>query len=409
MASAFTGVRILDFTQNQQGPSCTVLLADMGAEVIKVEPPGGEPGRSSGLGPDGYSAYFEAHNRGKKSMVLNMRTDEAKEIVRRLLPTVDVVVENYRPGVIERWGLGYDELVKIKPDIILASASAWGREGPWANRPGYDHVAQALSGIMVEQGGGPGEEPHALFGGFADQVGGLTLAFGIASALYVRAMTGEGQHVDGSLIGGLTSMQAMPLGRYLRTGRQPGFEFRRAATYTHYKCADGAYMAIAANKQDMWERMCDAGFPHLKNDPKYADPFARAENKMELVGVLEREFAKRTVDEWSVLLFDADVPHAPVLDYAGLATHEQFWANGYLREVDHDVLGKMRVHGPPVRMSKTPPEIQGGGPAAGAAQRGGPAGARLLLGGDRVAEPQGRYIVRRDKLQVGFNRIPSDF
>ena len=235
MASAFTGVRVLDFTQNQQGPSCTVLLADMGAEVIKIEPPGGEPGRSSGLGPDGYSAYFEAHNRGKKSMVLNMRTPEAKEIVRKLLPSVDVVVENYRPGVIERWGLGYDELVKIKPDIILASASAWGRNGPWANRPGYDHVAQALSGIMVEQGGGPGEEPHALFGGFADQVGGLTLAFGIASALFVRATTGQGQHVDGSLIGGLTSMQAMPLGRYLRTGKQPGFEYRRAATYTHYQ------------------------------------------------------------------------------------------------------------------------------------------------------------------------------
>ena len=362
MASAFTGVRILDFTQNQQGPSCTVLLADMGAEVIKVEPPGGEPGRSSGLGPDGYSAYFEAHNRGKKSMVLNMRTDEAREIVRRLLPRIDVVVENYRPGVIDRWGLGYDELVKAKPDIILASASAWGREGPWANRPGYDHVAQALSGIMVEQGGGPGEEPHALFGGFADQVGGLTLAFGIASALFVRATTGQGQHIDGSLIGGLTSMQAMPLGRFLRTGKQPGFEFRRAATYTHYKCADGAYMAIAANKQDMWERMCDAGFPHLKDDPKYADPFARADNKMELVGVLEREFAKRTVEEWADLLYAADVPHAPVLDYAGVSQFEQFWANGYLREVEHDVLGKMRVHGPPVRMSKTPPEIQGGGP-----------------------------------------------
>jgi CoA:oxalate CoA-transferase len=295
-------------------------------------------------------------------MVLNMRTPEAKEIVRRLLPSVDVVVENYRPGVIERWGLGYDEMVKIKPDIILASASAWGREGPWANRPGYDHVAQALSGIMVEQGGGPGEEPHALFGGFADQVGGLTLAFGIASALYVRAMTGEGQHIDGSLIGGLTNMQAMPLGRYLRTGRQPGFEFRRAATYTHYKCADGGYMAIAANKQDMWERMCDAGFPHLKDHPRYADPFARAENKMELVGVLEQEFAKRTVAEWADLLYEADVPHAPVLDYAGLSQHEQFWANGYLREIEHDVLGKMRVHGPPVRMSKTPPEIQGGGP-----------------------------------------------
>ena len=320
MASAFSGVRILDFTQNQQGPSCTVLLADMGAEVIKVEPPGGEPGRSSGLGPDGYSAYFEAHNRGKKSIVLNMRTEEAKEIVRRLIPTVDVVVENFRPGVIERWGLGYEELAKIRPDIILASASAWGRNGPWANRPGYDHVAQALSGIMVEQGGGPGEEPHALFGGFADQVGGLTLAFGIASALFVRAMTGEGQHVDGSLIGGLTSMQAMPLGRYLRTGRQPGFEFRRAATYTHYKCADGVYMAIAANKQDMWERMCDAAAPHLKDHPKYADPFARAENKMELVRVLEELFATKTSQEWADLLFEADVPHAPVMDYAAVGS-----------------------------------------------------------------------------------------
>jgi crotonobetainyl-CoA:carnitine CoA-transferase CaiB-like acyl-CoA transferase len=362
MTSAFTGVRILDFTQNQQGPSCTVLLADMGAEVIKVEPPGGEPGRSSGLGTDGYSAYFEAHNRGKKSIVLNMRTPEAKEIVRKLIPSIDVMVENYRPGVVERWGLGYDDLVKIRPDIILASASAWGREGPWAQRPGYDHVAQALSGIMVEQGGGPGEEPHALFGGFADQVGGVTLAFGIASALYVRAMTGEGQHIDGSLIGGLTNMQAMPLGRYLRTGKQPGFEYRRAATYTHYKCADGVYMAIAANKQEMWERMCDVGFPHLKNDPRYADPFARAENKMELVGVLEAEFAKRTVDEWSNLLYEADVPHAPVLDYAALSQTEQFWANGYLKEIEHDVLGKMRVHGPPIHMSKTPPAIQGGGP-----------------------------------------------
>ena len=362
MASAFTGVRVLDFTQNQQGPSCTVLLADMGAEVIKIEPPGGEPGRSSGLGPDGYSAYFEAHNRGKKSMVLNMRTPEAKEIVRKLLPSVDVVVENYRPGVIERWGLGYDELVKIKPDIILASASAWGRNGPWANRPGYDHVAQALSGIMVEQGGGPGEEPHALFGGFADQVGGLTLAFGIASALFVRATTGQGQHVDGSLIGGLTSMQAMPLGRYLRTGKQPGFEYRRAATYTHYQCSDGAYMAIAANTQDMWERMCDAAAPHLKDHPKYADPFARAENKLELVEVLQELFATKTSAEWADLLHDADVPHAPVLDYAALSQHEQFWANGYLREVEHATLGKMRVHGPPVRMSATPPEIQGGGP-----------------------------------------------
>lgn len=362
MASAFSGIRVLDFTQNQQGPSCTVLLADMGAEVIKVEPPGGEPGRSSGLGPDGYSAYFEAHNRGKKSLVLNMRTDEAKAIVRRLIPSCDVVVENYRPGVIERWGLGYEELAKLKPDIILASASAWGREGPWANRPGFDHVAQALSGIMVEQGGGPGEEPHALFGGFADQVGGLTLAFGIASALFVRATTGRGQHIDGSLIGGLASIQAMPLGRFLRTGQQPGFEFRRAATYTHYQCADGGYMAIAANTQAMWERMCDVAAPELKTDPRFAEPFARADNKMLLVDVLGALFATKPVAEWEALLTQADVPHAPVLPYAGVAEHPQFAANGYIQEIEHANLGRMRVHGPPIRMSETPAQIQGGGP-----------------------------------------------
>lgn len=365
MASAFTGIRILDFTRHQQGPSGTVLLADMGAEVIKVEEPGGEQGRRSGLGKDGFSAYFEAHNRSKKSLVLNMRKPQAIEIVKRLIPSCDVVTENYRPGVMERWGLGYDDLKQIRPDIILASASAWGRDGPWANRPGFDHVAQALSGIMVEQGGGPDEEPHALIGGFADQIGGLNLAFAVASALFVRERTGEGQHVDVSLIGGMVHLQSFPLIRYLWTGNQPGFEFRRAATYTHYKCSDGSYMAIAANTQDMWERFCDAAAPQLKTDPKFAEPFGRFDHKLELVGILERLFATKTSREWEEVLSAADVPHAPVLDYAALAQHPQFIANGYVQEIDHANLGKMRVPGPPVHMSKTPPRIQGGGPQLG--------------------------------------------
>jgi len=365
MGSAFEGIRILDFTRHQQGPSGTALLADMGAEVIKVEEPGGEQGRRSGLQPDGFSAYFEAHNHGKKSIVLDMRKPQAVEIVRRLVPTCDVVAENYRPGVMERWGLGYEDLCKLRPDIILASASAWGREGPWAKRPGFDHVAQALSGIMVEQGGGPDEEPHALFGGFADQIGGLTLAFGVASALYVRQATGQGQHVDVSLLGGLTWVQSFSLTRFLRTGLQPGFEYRRAATYTHYKCADGRYMALAANTQAMWERFCDAAAPHLKTDPRFAEPFGRAEHKLELVAVLEALFATKTASEWEAVLTAADVAHAPVLAYEQLQHHPQMWANGYFQEIDHAVLGRMRLPGPPVHMSKTPPRVQGGGPPLG--------------------------------------------
>ena len=364
--SALTGVRILDFGRYQQGPFATVLLSDMGAEVIKVEPTGGEPGRANGRDASGFSAYFEAHNRGKRSITLNLREPAAVEVVRRILPSCDVVTENFRPGVMERMGLGYDDLRQLRSDVILASASAWGREGPWAQRPGYDHVGQALSGIMSEQGGGPGEEPHALIGGFADQIGAMMLAFGVASALYYRAQTGKGQHVDVSLIGAMTAIQAMPLTRYLRTGTQPGFQFRRAATYTHYRCAGGGYVAIAANTQAFWERMCDAlERPELKTDERFAGPFERAEHKDELVAALEQIFLARPQAQWTERLTQADVPNAPVLDYAGVAQHPQFAPNGYIVDIEHPSLGPMRVPGPPVHMSESPPRVQGGGAELG--------------------------------------------
>ncbi|HMO54924.1 MAG TPA: CoA transferase, partial [Tepidiformaceae bacterium] len=189
---ALEGIRILDFTRAQQGPFATMLLRDMGAEVWKVEPPGGEQGRANGLGPDGFSSYFEGHNRGKKSITLDLHKAEAIGIVKRLAPMCDVVVENFRPGVMEAMGIGYEDLNAVRPDIIMASASAWGRSGPWAGRGGYDHVAQALSGVMYEQGEGPGGEPQALIGGFADQVGAMLLAFGVSTALLVRERDGIG-------------------------------------------------------------------------------------------------------------------------------------------------------------------------------------------------------------------------
>ncbi|MEZ4502587.1 MAG: CoA transferase [Dehalococcoidia bacterium] len=366
MASAFEGVRVLDFTRYQQGPFAGVLLADMGAEVVKVEEPGGEPGRANGLDASGFSAYFEAHNRGKRSMVLDLRVAESRDAIRRLVPGFDVVIENFRPGVMERWGLGYDDLRALRPDIILASGSAWGREGPWAQRPGYDHVAQALSGVMVEQGGGPEHEPHALIGGFADQIGAMLLAYGVSSALFVRERSGRGQHVDVALIGAMMALQAMPVTRYLRTGNQPGFEFRRAATYTHYRASDGRYVAIAANTQAMWERCAEAmGHPEWREDHRFVGPFERAEHKLALVDAFERAFLERPSAEWLERLTAHDVPNAPVLDYAGVAAHEQYWANGYLQEIESPNLGPMRVPGPPVRMSATPPRIQGAGPELG--------------------------------------------
>ncbi len=364
--SAMDGIRVLDFTRAQQGPFATLLLADMGAEVLKVEPPGGEMGRANGLSPDGFSSYFEGHNRGKRSITLDLNMPEAIDVVRRLVPTVDVVVENFRPGRMERWGLGYDDLKQLRPDIILASASAWGRSGPWAERGGYDHVAQALSGVMYEQGEGPGGEPQALIGGFADQIGAMLLAFGIATALMARERWGIGQHIDGSLIGGMVAVQSKQIYEYLRTGKQSGFQRRRAATYTNYQCADGAHVAIAANSQKFWEALCDAiDHPELKSDERFANPWGRAKNKDELVDVLDAIFSARPMAEWLPGLDQHDVPHAPVLDYAGMSEHAQYWANGYLEELETEHLGQMRVPGPPIHMSATPPRVQGAGPILG--------------------------------------------
>jgi crotonobetainyl-CoA:carnitine CoA-transferase CaiB-like acyl-CoA transferase len=364
--SALTGIRILDFTRYQQGPFATMLLAEMGAEVIKIEEPGGEPGRANGRDETGFSAYFEGYNRSKKSMTLDLHTDEAREVVRRLIPSCDAVVENFRPDVMERWGLGYEDLKQLRQDIIVGSGSSWGRKGPWANRPGYDHVGQALSGIMYEQGDGPGGEPHALVGGFSDQIGAMLLAFGVSSALVARERFGIGQHVDVSLIAGMTALQSMQFTRFLRTEFQSGFQRRRAATYTNYECADGKHIAIAANTQRFWERMCDAlDHPELKTDPRFADPFGRADNKDELVELLSAIFKERPMSAWLAPLTDADVPNAPVLDYAGVVEHPQFWANDYFQEIEHAQLGPMRVPGPPVHMSETPPKIRSGGPELG--------------------------------------------
>jgi crotonobetainyl-CoA:carnitine CoA-transferase CaiB-like acyl-CoA transferase len=227
-------------------------------------------------------------------------------------------------------------------------------------------VAQALSGIMSEQGGGPGHEPEAMIGGFADQVSAMLLALGIASALYSRSQTGEGQHLDVSLIGSMANLQAMPLTRYLRTGQQLGRQRYRAATYTHYRCADGGWMAIAANTQPMFERLCDAlDRPDLRTDERFAGPFDRDGNVMALVEIFTAEFAKRPVAEWEERLTAHDVPNAPVLDYAGVAQHPQFAANGYIVEIEHPNLGPMRVPGPAIHMSGTPSAVQGGGPELG--------------------------------------------
>ena len=358
MPSAFHGIRILDFTQVVAGPFATTLLSDMGAEIIKVERPGS---RERGVP----KASFEAINRGKRSITLNLDRAEAEEIVRRLIRTSDVVAENFRPGAIERMGFGYDELQKLRPGIILASGSGWGRKGPWASRGGYDHVAQALSGVMSEQGTSR-LEPHAMIAGAGDRLGGMMLAFGVASALFVRERTGEGQHIDVSLLSALVQMQNQELATYLESGEQLGFQRFRSATYTHYECADREYVAIAANTQAMWERLCNAlGRSELKADNRFNTAEGRRLNMDALVAELAALFATRPQAAWIERLEEHDVPHAPVLDYAGVVANPQFEINEYIVEVTQQGRGSKRMPGPPVHMSLTPPRIQSWAPMLG--------------------------------------------
>jgi crotonobetainyl-CoA:carnitine CoA-transferase CaiB-like acyl-CoA transferase len=220
---------------------------------------------------------------------------------------------------------------------------------------------------MYEQGEGPSGEPQALIGGFADQVGAMLLAFGVSTALFVRQRDGIGQHIDGSLIGGMVAMQSKQIMEFLRTGKQSGFQRRRAATYTNYECGDGKHIAIAAQDQGFWEKMCDAiGATWLRTDERFASPWGRARNKDALVAELDVIFRSKPMADWLGPLEAADVPHAPVLDYAGMSEHPQYWANGYLVEIDSPHLGHMRVPGAPIRMSVTPPRVDSSAPVLGA-------------------------------------------
>lgn len=357
MTGPLEGIKVLDFTRHQQGPYATALLADMGADVLKVEPRiDGEHGRQSERDEAGFSAYFESYNRGKRSLTLDIRRPEAKRIVEQIVPRVDVLTENFRPGVMDRLGLGYEALRNLNPRLIYGSASAFGPKGPDSRRPGFDHIAQAVSGLMIEQGGGPGNEPVPGLPGLADQVSAMLFAFAISSALVGRQTTNEGQHVQVSLLGSTIALQGRQITRFMRTGKQGRVRWRRSPVYSHYRATDG-WMAIAAIEEKMWPGLCRAlGHPELEQDARFAGAWDRHHNADELEATLESIFAERAVAEWTQRLREQDVPHGPVNDYRDVVDDPQVLANGYITTVDHPNLGPIRTAGIPIHMSGTVPD-----------------------------------------------------
>lgn len=351
------GIRIADLSIGQMGPAATALLAAFGAEVVKVESRRGDPGRGVEVQADGRSAFFITHNRGKKSVVLNLRHPAGREAALRLAETSDVFVQSWTPGTVERLGLDYASVQVRRPDIIYASATGFGLAGPRASLPAMDMVAQAVGGLMMANAGGEGE-PVATGPTVADQTGAFLLALGIMLALFHRQRTGEGQHVDASLLGGMVALQGWHIAHYLMTGQMAlmsSQRTRRSPLFTFYRASDG-WFTIAIIDPRQWPELCRiAGAPGLADDPRFAGTAARNEHAAELIAILDGIFASQTRAHWLGLLEDAGIPCGPVQDYRELAEDEQALANRYIVRD-----GGRLAPGLPLGLSATPGRL---GPA----------------------------------------------
>jgi len=349
------GIRITDLSIGQMGPAATALLAAFGAEVIKVESRRGDPGRGVEVQPDGRSAFFTTHNRGKKSIALNLRHPAGREVALRLAEVSDVFVQSWTPGTVERLGLDYPSVGARKPDIIYASATGFGLSGPRAALPAMDMVAQGVGGLMMANAGGVGE-PVATGPTVADQTGAFLLALGIMLALFHRQRTGQGQHVEASLLGAMVALQGWHIAHYLMTGRMAlmsSQRTRRSPLFTFYRASDG-WFAIAIIDPRQWPELCRiVGAPGLAEDPRFAETAARNQHAGELIAILDGLFAQEPRAHWLPRLEEAGIPCGPVQDYGELARDEQALANGYIVRVGDEL-----APGLPLGLSLTPGRLE---------------------------------------------------
>ena len=366
---ALDGVKVLDLTQIMAGPMCTMLLADMGADVIKIERPGtGDDTRRMGSRLTGdISGGFLALNRNKRSIALDLRSDDGKAVFRRMVKTADVVVENFRPGVMDRLGLGYETLAAINPKLVYASISGFGGTGPYRNRGGFDLVAQGMSGLMSVTGF-PGGPPAKVGVPITDIGAGSFTAFGILAAYIHAQRTGQGQQVDGSLMEAGIAYTVWESSEYFATGEIPGplgSAHRVNAPYQALRTSDG-YINIGAASQPTWEQFCRAiGQEGLIDDPRYREPNDRKAREEELAELLEEIMVKHTTAHWMEHLEAAGVVAGPIYDMEQVYSDEQVIAREMLVELDDKELGKVKNIGVPVKLSATPGRIRHRGPALG--------------------------------------------
>jgi crotonobetainyl-CoA:carnitine CoA-transferase CaiB-like acyl-CoA transferase len=361
------GVRVLEVGVFMAAPFATLQLADLGADVIKIESLDGEPMRASGPFVAGESSPFLRLNRAKRSVALNLKSPEGKRAFLRLAAAADVVVENVRPGAMRALGLSYDDVRAVNPRVIYASASGFGQDGPLADRPGLDIMAQARGGLMSITGA-PGGPPAKVGVPVCDLVCGLYVALGIVAALRERDRSGVGQYLDVSLLESAVSLAVWEAGRFFATGEVPqplGSAHQTQAPYQAVRSADG-WLTLGAITPKTWESLCASlGLEPLQEDPRFATVSLRHDHREALIPLIETETMKLTTAQAVQRLEQAGVPCAPIADFAAVFTDEHLTARNFFWDAPHRAAGTVRQLGSPLRLSRTPPARGAAAPMLG--------------------------------------------
>jgi CoA:oxalate CoA-transferase len=363
------GIRVVDLTRILSGPFCTMLLADLGADVIKIETPdGGDSVRTQGAMRDGLSWYFAAFNRNKRSAVIDLRAPEGKALLARLIASADVVVENYRPGVLDEMGFAPERLRELRPDLVVCSISGFGKTGPYRDRPMFDFIAQAMSGLMSVNGV-DGSEPLRSGLPISDLIAGFYGALGVCAALVRRQRTGAAEQVDTSLLDGLVSCSAYIGAETLATGRPPrrtGNDHPIVAPYGLFSASDGD-IAIAPANDQVYQRLLDAlDLAELKAHPDFATNDLRVKHRARINALVGARIALGTQAEWIDRLNRAGVPCGRVMDFAEVFADPQVAAREMVLSVDHPGHGAVRMPGFPVKFAQAPCRIRRPAPGLGA-------------------------------------------
>ena len=359
---------VLDLTRVLAGPYSAMMMGDFGANIIKIEQPGvGDDSRAFGPFVGKESAYYMSLNRNKRSMTLNFKEQGARDLFKEMVKKADVVLENYRPGTMEKFGLGYDVLKEIKPDLSYAACSGFGETGPYKLKPAYDIIVQAMGGIMSITGP-EGGEPTRVGASVGDIIAGLFTTIGVSMALYHRAMTGEGQKIDVSMLDCQVAVLENAISRYLVNGEVPGPIGNRHPSITPFEgfTASDGYVIVGAGNDSLWKKLCELlGKPELISDPRFVTNGDRTNNQKALKPILDSVFKTKTIDAWLVVLEEAGIPCAPINTVDRVLKDPQIKARDMIVEVDHPVAGKMHVPGVPIKMYKTPGSVDSPAPLLG--------------------------------------------